>query len=217
MTSTAKFQAALLAALLATIPASHAFSNLGGESAPKASEPPQIKMGEGQKPVTKPGKNGLTRLFLLDWETEVPNAWKEQTPSSSMRLAQYQIPGANSGEEGELVVFFFGEGAGGPVEVNIARWQSQFTGPDGKEVTPKVDKFTAGDLKVTTAEFHGSYARGIGVGPSGTPKPNRALLAAIVETPQGKLTFQLHGPEATINAQRDAFLGFVKGLKPAAK
>lgn len=213
MTSTAKFQAALLAALLATIPASHAFSNLGGESAPKASEPPQIKMGEGQKPVTKPGKNGSTRLFLLDLETEVPSSWKEQTPSSGMRLAQYQIPGASSGEEGELAVFQFG----GPAEAHISRWQTQFSGPDGKEVTPTVEKFKVGAMNVTTAEFHGSYARAIGVGPGGKSRPNQVLIAAIVEAPGGQLILQLHGPEATINAQRDAFLGFVKGLKPAAK
>lgn len=217
MTSTTKLQAALLTALLAASPAGHAFSNLGAEGAPQAKEAPQIKIGEGRKPLTKPGKNGATRLFLLDWETDVPGAWKEQTPSSSMRLAQYQIPGANSGEEGELVVFFFGEGTGGPVEANISRWQTQFSGPDGKEVTPKVEKFAVGGMNVTTAEFHGSYARAIGVGPGGKAKANQALLAAIVETPKGKLTFQLHGPEATVDAQRDAFLGFIKGLKPAAK
>lgn len=223
MKSTTALKFFAVAALFAASSASHAFSGMAGggqqpaTTAGEAAPASPISMGPGAKPATRIGKDGVTTVTLLDWETQQPKSWKELTPSSSMRLAQYQVPGEKQGEEGELVVFYFGEGSGGAPEININRWQTQFSSPDGKEVTPRIEKLQVSGMNVTIAEFNGSYARAIGVGPGGTPKPGQTLLAAVVETTKGNLTFQLHGPQATVKAHQEEFMAFIKGLKPAAK
>jgi hypothetical protein len=131
-----------------------------------------------------------------------------------MRLVQFRVPGGGGAEEAELVVFYFGQGEGGSAEANIARWQSQFSGAGDKApVPPVVQKLTVKGMSVTIAEFSGTYARSLGMGPPSAPKPDQILLAAIVETPRGNVTFQLHGARATVAANRTAFLAMVRGLQ----
>jgi hypothetical protein len=69
------------------------------------------------------------------------------------------------------------------------------------------------EMPATLVELSGDYARGAGMGPVGDALPDRMLLAAVVDTPQGRLFPQLHGPEATVSAQRDAFVAFIKGIR----
>src|SRR3954468_23388940 len=68
----------------------------------------------------------------------VPAGWVEQTPSSSMRQAQFSLPKADGDTaDGELVVFYFGPGQGGSVEANIDRWVGQIAEPDGSSSKDK--------------------------------------------------------------------------------
>jgi hypothetical protein len=159
------------------------------------------------------GGPGTNRIQLLDRTAPVPAAWVPERPASSMRLAQFRVPGAAGAEGAEFVVFYFGQGQGGSVDANLARWQSQFSSPDGKPVKPAIERFTVGDLPVTVAEFTGSYARSVGMGGGEPAKPDQTLLSAIVETPKGSLWMQLHGPRATVRANREAFLAVVRGIK----
>jgi len=168
--------------------------------------------------ATPPPPNPQTRaktqtLRLLDLTADVPAAWESQPPSSSMRLAQYRVPGTAGPGEAELVVFYFGQGQGGSAEANIARWQSQFSSPSGNPVTPSIQHFKVSGMPATTAELTGSYARTLGMAPPGAPVPDQTLLAAILETPKGNLFFQLHGPKAIVAANRDAFLNMVRGIE----
>jgi len=101
----------------------------------------------------------------------------------------------------------------GSAEANIARWQSQFSGPGGKPVTPTVQHFKVQGMPVTVAELSGTYARSLGVGPPAPPTPDQTLLAAVVETPRGNLTLELHGPRATVAANRASFLAMVRGIR----
>ena len=156
---------------------------------------------------------GTVSVSLLGLTARVPATWVSQPPASSMRLAQFRVPGARGSEDGELVVFHFGQGQGGSVEANIARWQSQFTSPDGQPVNPIVQRLTVSGMPVTTVELTGSYARGVGMGPQGAARPDQTLLVAIVETSKGNLTFQLHGASATVGANREVFLTMVRGIK----
>jgi len=71
---------------------------------------------------------------FLDYKTTVPAGWVTRAPSSPMRLAEYTIPSVN----GEVVVYFFGEGQGGTVAANLARWKGQFSTPDGSPVPEAV-------------------------------------------------------------------------------
>jgi len=133
-------------------------------------------------------------------------------PASSFRAAQYRVPAAGGGGDGEAVVFYFGKGQGGPVAANIDRWVSQFLPVDGKPVQPKTESLTVQGMPVTVVELHGSYARGIGMGPVGVARPDQTMLAAVIETPDGNLTLQLHGDKATIDPQRAGFNAMVKGF-----
>jgi hypothetical protein len=132
-----------------------------------------------------------------------------------MRRAQYAVPGAGGAEDGELAVFYFGQGQGGGVEANLDRWYGQFTQPDGGSTRASAsrERRTVGTLAVTVTRARGTFAGGMpGAGPS-TPRPRWALLGAIVETPGGLWFFKLTGPEATVEAARRGFDELLESLR----
>jgi hypothetical protein len=154
--------------------------------------------------------------FAGGFRAPVPKAWVQETPSSSMRAAQYGVPGADAKDPAHFVVFYFGPRGGGSVEDNIARWGSQFTTPDGGPVSPLVEKSPSGRFPVTVADFKGNYARGVGMGQQGEVLPGQAMVAGIVETERGNLFVQLYGPEKTVKANRAGFEAFISGLSMEA-
>lgn len=155
------------------------------------------------------------KLVIQGFAAPVPAAWTPTQPSSTMRVAQFALPGAAGAEAGELVAFFFPKGQGGSQQANIERWVSQFATADGKPVAPKISTSKGGDTEVTLVELQGSYARGVGMGPTGDVKPDQTLMTALVETSIGRITLQMYGPSKTIAAQRDHFLKLAKGFRPA--
>ena len=153
---------------------------------------------------------GGQQLVFLGIEGKLPAAWLAETPGSNMRLAQYRIPGA---PEAQLVVFYFGPGQGGSVEANAARWSSQFTDAQGKQVEPDIRQLRASAPKVTLVELHGNYARGMGMGTDNSIQADHALMAAVVETPEGNAFIQLWGPESTVSDASKDYLDFLQNLK----
>lgn len=127
-----------------------------------------------------------------------------------MRLTEFDAGGG-----AEVVVFYFGAGQGGSAEANIGRWESQFTGPDGEPVRAEVSTLREAAFPTAVAELEGRYARGVGMGAQGEPEDGQALVAAVVQTPQGTLFPQLVGPRDAVADQRDAFLDFVREISPA--
>ena len=153
-------------------------------------------------------------VAFLGYETLVPSGWSARTPSSSMRLAEYTAPARGDTAGAEIIVYFFGAGQGGSVDANLARWKSQFSNPDGAPVSERVVRDSTGAFPLTIASYRGTYARGIGAG--STPekaRPNHGLIAVVAETPKGTLFFQMFGPITSVDAQRDAYLAFIKRLK----
>src|SRR5262245_51912577 len=62
-----------------------------------------------------------------DLSLNVPERWKQREPSSSFRVAEFEVPAAKEDKEpGELVITFFGKGGAGGVDANIQRWIGQF-------------------------------------------------------------------------------------------
>jgi hypothetical protein len=153
----------------------------------------------------------MRRIPLLGHSAPVPLTWVEQRPETDMRLAQFNVRGATEAEDAEAVVFYFGRV--GRAENNIRRWESQFAAADGSPVKARIDHLTVDGMVVTTAELSGSYARGIGMGPIGDFKPDRMLLAAVIETSRGNIIIQLHGPAATVREHRTAFEAMVRGFR----
>ena len=151
------------------------------------------------------------RVTLLDMTSTVPADWVASEPSSGMRLLQFTLPADEAADAAQFVVFFFGPGQGGTLEANVARWSSQFSADDGP-VEPVITPLDS-EMPATLVELTGSYARGVGVGPAGDALPNRTLLAGVVETPQGNLYPQLHGPTDVVTAHREDFVRFITGLQ----
>ncbi len=182
-----------------------------GQSTPLPPGHPPIG-GQGSRPQipAPPPGSGPTGQGLT-WTT--PTAWTSETPTSSMRRAQYRIPG--SGGPGECAVFYFGPGEGGDAQSNAARWAGQFRRPDGSSVGDafKTREIKVGDIPVLMVEVTGTYVGGMGGGPSGPERPNQMLLGAIAKGPDANWFFRATGPRATMEAQRAAFEGMIRSLK----
>lgn len=117
-----------------------------------------------------------------------------------MRAATYDV-----GPESECIVYFFGQGQGGSVEANLARWGSQFT-VNGQPAPSKTGKKTIHGLNVTTMDATGTYAATGGM--AMTPQPPKAdyrMLAAIVEGPGGNIFIKFTGPAKTVAANAAKF------------
>src|SRR4051812_19967653 len=84
-------------------------------AAPKPTTTPQLPPDHPS--IAKSGEVGFTP----------PEGWISETPSSSMRKAQFKLPhqGADT-EDAKVAVFFFGPGQGGPVEDNLMRWAGEY-------------------------------------------------------------------------------------------
>jgi len=203
-----------LAALLAL--------TLSLNAAAQDQKPPQ-DLPPGHPPTSKPATaadalppvpaGSGTGETGLSWD--VPAAWTAETPSSSMRRAQYRVTG--EGGDGECVVYYFGPGQGGDARANVERWAGQFVQPDG---TPSLEKATLGELQVagmavTTIEVAGAYSGSMtmrGASQQG-PQPGQMLLGAVAEGPDANWFFKLTGPEATVAPQRDAFAAMIGSLR----
>jgi hypothetical protein len=166
--------------------------------------------GGGFEVVPPPADAGSGETGL-SWKT--PAGWVAETPRSSMRKAQYRVPGP--GGDAECVVFYFGPGQGGDARANAERWASQFEQPDGSSsvAAMKTSQRSVGGRKVMLVEVAGTYAGGMGTPmSSGAPQPGSMLLGAIAEGPDANWFFKLTGPQATVEANRAAFAGLVDSL-----
>jgi hypothetical protein len=156
-----------------------------------------------------------TPIALLDYVAVAPTAWTAKQPGSSMRLAEYDTPAVPDAEPGELVVYYFGAGQGGSVEANVERWTAQFANEDGTRPEPVITRITDAAFPTAVVELRGRYARNIGMGDASVEaRPDQVLLSAILETPRGNLYVQLHGPAASVLAQKESFLSFVRSVRP---
>jgi len=151
----------------------------------------------------------------MGWDA--PAGWIAETPSSSMRIAQYRVPGPAG--DGECVAFYFGPGQGGDPRSNALRWAGQFTQPDGR---PSVDAMRTEALAgtprpVQIVELTGTYDGGMTMTDApAVARPGYMLLGGIADGPDAPWFFKFTGPEATVRAQREAFIGMLRSLRTGA-
>ncbi len=138
----------------------------------------------------------------------LPAGWIQETPSSSMRLAQAEVPGADGA--GKLTVFYFGPGGGGPIDENLDRWVAQMEVDPGSQ--PTRESFETGAFKATWTQVHGTLKSGTMGGPADA-QPNFSLLGAVVEGDQGPWFFKITGPAATLDAQKESFLNMLRSVR----
>ena len=148
-------------------------------------------------------------------EFEAPSTWISETPSSSMRLAQYRLPRLEGDpEDAELAVFYFG-GQGGSVQANVDRWIGQFSNPDGSSVThPQVSERKINGISLTIVDVRGTYHQAQGpMMAQTTAKENYRMLAAVAEGPGGPTFFKLTGPQPTVDHFEESFNSFLDTLR----
>ena len=160
-------------------------------------------LNQGKKNI--PLKAGFEEIGRL--QAEKVHNWSRQSPSSSMRLAQYAITAF--GESGELVVF---SGIGGTPQSNIQRWSNQFKN------TPDPNTSLNWDLKNNDLNKKFVYLEGTFI--KSDMRKNRvleemknySLLAAIVTGSHEPYYFKMTGPTALIKSQKNTFESFIESL-----
>lgn len=155
------------------------------------------------------GKLGLGPFALA-----VPADWTAKPVTSSMRAADFVLPGKDG--DAELVVYYFGTSGAGSVEDNLNRWLGQLEQPDGKPTkdVAKIEKTKFGGQNATYVSATGHFkAQAMGPGMADQDIASAALLAAIVDSPSGPYYFKLVGPKTTLDAQAKAFRGMLEALK----
>lgn len=147
-----------------------------------------------------------------------PPTWTVETPSSSMRVAQWELP-APAGKEAECAMFHFSGGGG--VDDNINRWIRQFDRPgtpaDGSGSPPDGDRaiLQINGVKVTMARTQGTYkTQGVTMAGPVQRKENYALFAAIFEAPGDPYFLKCVGSVEVMTAEEKAMVGLVNSFVP---
>ena len=141
-----------------------------------------------------------------------PKGWVAQQPSSSMRVAQYGLPGPAG--EATLGIFFFGPGQGGSVEANIERWFGQFKQEDGQPAQGRRWTRQVGDIEITGVDVSGTFAAGMGMGMEDTtPQTGYRMLGAIAVHRSGTVFFKMTGPSQTVAQWAVSFDEFLGSLQ----
>jgi hypothetical protein len=189
----------------ATTPAAPASSSTASTARPSPN--PHAAMPAASGGATAPAGSAL--------QYSVPSGWIVQTPSSTMRKAQFLLPKeAGDAEDAQLVLFFFG-GEGGSKDDNLKRWENYFAPVDGgaapqlKTTTRKVNGMAVTEAS-STGTLDTSKVQGMG---SGT-RENWSMLAAIIEAPSGSYYARLLGPAATVGRWEPSFREWISSLKP---
>jgi hypothetical protein len=147
---------------------------------------------------------------------KAPDGWTSERPSSSMRVAQYQLPAAEGdAEAASLVVYYFGAGQGGSTSANIDRWIGQMQPPGGgsSKDNAKTETTTVNGLGVTLLDVSGTYTGGDMGGGSGASKPNFRMRAAVIDTPKGAYFVKLVGPAKTVDRWDQSFREFINSAE----
>lgn len=147
----------------------------------------------------------------------VDESWKNIRPQSAIRVAEYQLDGANG--PAEMAVFYFGQNQGGGIEDNIRRWAGQFTADAGTTSTggAQVARMEKDNLRLALVKMEGTYDPGsMGpMGPASTgPKPNYALFGLVVAGgPEGSVFIKVTGPKETISEHNDALEAMAQSVR----
>jgi hypothetical protein len=170
----------------------------GGNS--PALPPNHPPIGGAMSPHGSPPPPSVDEAPALAWK--MPEGWQEAPNPSTMRLATYHAPGGV-----EVSV----SRAGGATEANIQRWIAQFDGLGHEERAER----TVHGLHVVLVDLAGTYlGGGMTPGAPSEPRPDWAMVGAIVETRSSPYFFKMTGPAASVRTARAAFDRLVEAVTP---
>jgi hypothetical protein len=149
-------------------------------------------------------------------KSAAPSSWKEEAPSSRMRLGQFRLPAAKGDEhDAEIVIF---KNAGGSARDNVARWKGMFTPPEGKSIddVSKVEEIKIAGRPATLLDVHGTYLfkqRPFDPADKGEKRPDYRMVGIQFEGPMNLYHIRLVGPAKTVNEYKSGFDEWVKNFK----
>lgn len=146
-------------------------------------------------PVATAAGAGLTWTAPAHWQSK---------GASGMRKGTITIPG-DGGASAELAITAFPGDVGGDV-ANVNRWRGQIQlapqSPD--DVLRSIQRIEANGLKIGVVEMANSAG--------GTPT---RVLGAMVPFQGSTWFFKVTGPDALVAKEKDAFLAYLRTIKPA--
>jgi hypothetical protein len=163
-----------------------------------------------------------TRVTIDGLTSVAPAEWKEEEPpeiSRRMRYKQFRLPKVEGDKQDtELIIFFFGTGAGGSAAENVKRWKDFFIPPKGKKIddVAKVEKMKVGDVPVTYLDVEGTYkykAAPFVPDSRAELRPDYRMVGVVFESKKGPYYFRLVGPAKTVAHYKKGFDQFLKGFK----
>mgnify|MGYP001232693057 FL=1 len=164
-------------------------------------------LNRGEDSITlKPGYEKIGTLQARKVES-----WSRETPSSSMRVAQYKIDYIKG--SGQLVVF---SGIGGSPDENIERWYKQFKSESNLSIAEIASKWeiVKEKLNIKFVHFKGTYMKSDMRMNSVTEElKDYALLAAIISGANEPYYFKMTGPSSLIKSQISLFESFINSIQ----
>lgn len=156
------------------------------------------------------------KLARGQYSMQAPEAWKDISPKSSMIEVEFRVPMADGDaaeKDGRLTIM----AAGGGVEANVARWQGQFSQPDGKSTKDKtkLEEIEVDGMKAHLVDITGTYAERTRMTDPPTMQDDYRMLAAIIETGGREYFIKFYGGAKTVEANKAWFEKFIKSFKKA--
>ena len=169
--------------------------------------------GSGEK--TASDSASTIALSVDNLRFEVPTDWNAQKPDSDARKAQYELTGPDTSDVASLVVYYFGPGGAGNLQANIDRWVGQFADPEGQppQEQSRVTARTVAGMRIHSVEVSGRYIAQVTPGSDDRyDKPNYRMVAAIIESPDGRYYIKAVGPRRTIDQHEEAIARFLDSV-----
>jgi len=134
---------------------------------------------------------------------ELPADWKKKNSNRPFRLGEFDVPGAEGQENGELILYHF-QGRAGSTDDNIKRWIKQFD-PKGRKVTLKEGKTESGDY--VWVDVTGNYKKPVGPPVFGKFQlmENARVISVILNTGSDVYYLKLVGDQKSITSHEAAY------------
>jgi hypothetical protein len=171
---------------------------------------------------TRAAENKGTKVTLDGLTSVAPAEWKEEKPpeiSRKFRVKQFRLPKVEGDKyDAEMIIFYFGQGAGGSAEDNVKRWKGLFNPPKGKKIADvaKVTNFKVGKAAVTYLDVSGTYKYNKApFAPNSKTelRPDSRMIGVVFESEKGPYFFRLVGPAKTVAQYKKGFDTFLKSFK----
>jgi hypothetical protein len=172
--------------------------------APTSAQPPSPspEPASPESPPRDVTPSGEVREVVVDGlKMSVPIEWVQAPGASSMRKAEFALPGPEG--DASLVVYRFAGGAGS-AEQNIERWRGQVELAVG--TVAKTIALEVGGLKISGVDLRGRYAGQSMPGAPPQPPIDRArMLAVSIEGSGDPYYFKLIGAARSVDVWASAW------------